>query len=255
MKPIHTLFTLAWLALVASAQAGESLEQARQTQSALQQQGRATQQQVERLADDTLEMRTETERLAQELENLQVYHDHLQALVQDQQRELTDKQAQIDGIDTTRTGLVPLMYQMLTDLELRIADDLPIKVALRQQRLAELRALMSRADVADAEKFRRLLEAYQIELEYGRKVAVYRDSISFNGEGPREVELLHLGRLTLLARNLDGSLYWRWHPQQRRWQVIEDHPLSELEQAYRVAGGQQVPQLMSVPVFVGEEQQ
>ncbi|SDI82908.1 Protein of unknown function [Ferrimonas sediminum] len=254
MKPIYTLFTLTWLALVASVQAGEPLDQARQTQSTIQQQGRTTQLQVERLADDTLEMRTETERLAQELENLQVYHDHLQALVKDQQRELADKQTQIDGIDTTRTGLVPLMYQMLADLKLRLADDLPIKAAQRRLRLTELSALMSRADVADAEKFRRLLEAYQIELEYGRKVAVYRDSISVNEGEPREVELLHLGRLTLLARNLDGSAYWRWHPQQKRWQTMDDHPAGELELAYRVASGQQVPQLMTVPVFVGEVQ-
>ena len=54
-------------------------------------------------------------------------------------------------------------------------------------------ALMDRANVSVAEKYRRLLEAYQIELEYGRTIEAYEGSFA-SDNGERSVTFLRVGR-------------------------------------------------------------
>jgi hypothetical protein len=41
--------------------------------------------------------------------------------------------------------------------------------------------MMTRADVTNAEKFRRIMEAYQIENDYGNTIEAYRANIELEG--------------------------------------------------------------------------
>ncbi|MCV5804624.1 DUF3450 domain-containing protein, partial [Escherichia coli] len=68
--------------------------------------------------------------------------------------------------------------------------------------------MMTRADVADAEKFRRILEAYQIEMDYGTKLGVYQGKINLGDNEAVEADILYLGRLSLVARSLSGETFW-----------------------------------------------
>jgi hypothetical protein len=52
------------------------------------------------------------------------------------------------------------------------------------------------ADVTNAEKFRRLIEAYQIENNYGNTIEAYRANIELNGV-ISSVDFLRLGRIAL----------------------------------------------------------
>ncbi len=72
------------------------------------------------------------------------------------------------------------MYHMLEGLKRIVASDKPIRKAQREERIAKLDDLMTRADVADAEKFRRILEAYQIEMDYGTKLGIYQGKIKLD---------------------------------------------------------------------------
>ena len=56
---------------------------------------------------------------------------------------------------------------MLRRLEESVARDLPFLTEERSLRLASLRQELVRPDIAGAEKLRRLLEALQIEAQYG----------------------------------------------------------------------------------------
>ncbi|MBY6188631.1 DUF3450 domain-containing protein [Marinobacter hydrocarbonoclasticus] len=232
--------------LMSSATLASGLPQAEQNQQALQNAARDTQAEVNRLSEQQLSQQAELERVKEEISNLSVYRDHLERLVADQQRELASLDGQLAGIEQTRSGLVPLMYRMLSDLDTLVANDLPLKAEQRRERLADLNQMMGRADVADAEKFRRLLEAYQIEMEYGRRLGIYRDTLNLAGEESREAEFLHLGRLSLLARSLDGREYWIW--QNGQWQHAEGVSPSLLSQAYGIAAGHQAPSLLTLPL-------
>ncbi|GAK84589.1 TonB system biopolymer transport component [Vibrio ponticus] len=139
------------------------------------------------------------------------------------------------------------MYQMVAGLKSIVEQDAPIKLQQRQERIAKLESLMTRADVSDAEKYRRILEAYQIEMDYGTKLGLYQGQIQVAGEA-READILHLGRVALVARSLNGTKFWSWDKQDNAWVEVDSAMKSELDKAYGVAAKQTAPSLITLPV-------
>ena len=66
------------------------------------------------------------------------------------------------------------MLKMIEVMSLFVELDLPFLPEERQTRIIQLQTLMERADVTLAEKYRRILEAYQVETEYGRTIEAYK---------------------------------------------------------------------------------
>lgn len=207
---------------------------------------------IDKSADRTLSMQAEMERLQEEVDNLTVYRDHLAKLVNNQHQELASLDEQLQGIKTTRQGIVPLMYKMLAGLDDIINTGKPIKKQQRLARLAKLNTLMSQADVSDAEKYRRILEAYQIEIDYGTKLGVYQGEIALASLAQSiTVDLLHLGRIAFVARSLDSQHYWQWHDQGQAWVTISEHT-NEIDKAFKMANKQIAPSLISLPVTTAQ---
>ncbi|QXC56334.1 DUF3450 domain-containing protein [Vibrio mimicus] len=225
-----------------------SLDQAQAIQNSTNQASTQSQQKIDRSAEKTLVLRAEIEQLNEEVKNLQIYRNHLQSLVANQEQEMASLEQQTEEIKRTRQGIVPLMYDMIEGLEEWVAQDKPIRLAARQERIAKLKELMPRADVSDAEKYRRILEAYQIELDYGNKLGTYQAQIALSSAQQVEAEVLYLGRLVLLARSLDGEQFWNWDAKQQSWQVLSDANKSDLNAAYQLAQQQIAPTLLSLPV-------
>ncbi|HFF4305945.1 TPA: DUF3450 family protein, partial [Vibrio cholerae O1] len=98
------------------------------------------------------------------------------------------------------------------------------------------------------EKYRRILEAYQIELDYGNKLGTYQAKITLPSAQEVEADVLYLGRLSLLARSLDGEQFWTWNSKQNAWQAITDANKSDLAAAYQLAQQQIAPTLLNLPV-------
>jgi len=207
---------------------------------------------IDKSADRTLSMKAEIERLQEEVDNLAVYRDHLAKLVNNQNQELDSLDEQLQGIQATRQGIVPLMYKMLAGLDDIINTGKPIKKQQRLARLEKLNTMMGQANVSDAEKYRRILEAYQIEIDYGTKLGVYQSEIALAAEEQRiTVDLLHLGRITFIARSLDSQNYWQWHDENQAWVVISEHT-SEIDKAFKMANKQIAPSLISLPVTTAQ---
>lgn len=192
-------------------------------------------------------LKAEIEQLESDVKNLEVYRNHLTALVANQEQEMTSLHDQVEEIKTTRQGIVPLMYYMLDGLKHFVEQDIPLKSHQRAERISKLEALMTRADVSDAEKYRLILEAYQIEVEYGNKLGVYNSQI-LDGDTPREVEALHLGRVALIARSLDGQRYWYWQQSEKQWQTVQSEWHNDIETAFDVASKRIAAQMVTLPV-------
>lgn len=161
-------------------------------------------------ADSTLSLRSDIEQLEEEVKNLDVYRKHLEALVKDQHSELSNIDQQISDIEQTRQGVVPLMYKMIDGLKQTVKNDKPIRIEQRNLRIEKLETMMTVANVSDAEKYRRILEAYQIELDYGIKLGVYQGKITLDDDKTIEANILYLGRISLIARNFNQDKYWAW---------------------------------------------
>ncbi|MGL6314115.1 DUF3450 domain-containing protein [Vibrio sp. WXL103] len=242
--------SLAILMMAIAGQAGASgLDNASAITDKTNQKSAATQQRINQSSEATLALQFEAEQLQQEIRNLEIYRDHLRALVANQEEEVLSFEAQIDQIQDTRQGVVPLMYKMIDALKTHIDTDVPIRYQARVERVNKLEQMMSRADVSDAEKYRRILEAYMIEMDYGFKLGTYQGQIEFDSQN-LEVSMLYLGRVSLIAKSANGARYWSWNQAQGEWQIVDSKMNNELEQAFRLADQQIAPTLLSLPVSV-----
>ena len=104
---------------------------------------------------------------------MEKYNKQLASQVEDQEKEMASIEKQLVEIETTNREVQPLMQQMVDTLQRFVALDVPFLIQERTNRVQSLQDLMPRADVAISEKYRRIIEAYQIELEYGRTLETY----------------------------------------------------------------------------------
>ncbi|OAN12966.1 hypothetical protein A3K86_14940 [Photobacterium jeanii] len=241
--------SLVFLALsVAYGAQANSLDSARAVENKINHASSVSQKKIDKSAEQALSMKAEIEQLQEEVENLTVYRDHMARLVANQEEESASLSDQIQGIKETRQGVVPLMYKMIDGLQTIITDDKPIKRDQRLARVAKLKLMMSQADISDAEKYRRILEAYQIEMDYGTKLGVYQGELALSDADSIEAELLYLGRISLVARSLDGQRYWAWNEQQSSWQSLDSQYASDVDKAFAIANKQVAPSLINLPV-------
>ena len=141
---------------------------------------------------------------SQRLESLEIYNVQLQKLIDSQAREIESIVRQTEEIENIETGALPLMIKMTSTLKEIVELDTPFLTLEREQRVANLAALIDRADVTAGEKFRRIMEAYLVEVDYGRTIEAYRSELAMNGD-VRTVDFLRIGRVGLYYQTLDGE--------------------------------------------------
>jgi Protein of unknown function (DUF3450) len=160
---------------------------------------------------------------------------------------------QLVEIETTNREVQPLMQKMVDTLQRFVALDIPFLLEERTHRVQSLQELMPRADVAISEKYRRIIEAYQIELEYGRTLEAYEGRI-VDGSGERTVDFVRLGRVSLMYQTLDGAETGYWNAQEKKW-VVDNNYAEAVAEARRVARKDGAPDLLKVPVPTPQEVQ
>ena len=226
----------------------DPLSQAREVESQTNVQSQRSQVVIDRDTKEINQLKTTIEQKQIELDNLTIYQQHLTGLVTSQSSELISLNQQIDDIKVTKQGIVPLMYHMLFALQEMVETDIPVRITSRYSRLNALNQLMKRADVSEAEKYRRILEAYQIEMDYGTKMGLYSGQITLKSSEVRQVDLLHLGRITLVARSMNNQQHWFYSKPQQQWTELNESQVSAVDQAFAIAEKKQAPTLLSLPL-------
>ena len=187
--------------------------------------------------------------LMKEIEGLEVYNTQLRKQINNQEQEMADLNAAIDEVSVVERQITPLMMRMIDGLEQFVALDVPFLPEERANRVADLRAMMDRADVAASEKFRRVMEAYQVEMDYGRTMEAYSGIHSINGQ-ERDVEFLRLGRTALIYQTRDASMQGVWNKQTRQWEELDSSYRTQITKGLRMAKKQLAPDLLMLPVAI-----
>ena len=226
------------------------LENAEQTQQQIQRDGRQSQHMIEKLDDQTQAMFREYRDALQELENLRVYHGQLDKIVISQEAEKQSLDQQLQEIEVTRRNILPLMVRMMDVLQQFVQLDIPFLQQERATRIQELQQMMDRSDIDIAEKYRRLVEAYMVEIEYGRTIEAYSGMLELDGK-TRSVEFLRCGRVALYYVTLDQQQAGYWDRQQRRWQPSAT-AVNEILRGLRIAKKQAAPDLVTLPIAAPE---
>jgi uncharacterized protein (UPF0335 family) len=246
-RHLLTLFLLLpWLLGPAPARP-DPLDEAMQAQLGIQRRMQESQRRIERLDDEHSELLQEYREVTAELDRLRGYNDRLQRDIAAQEEELTAIERQLAEVEVTRRDIGPLMERMLSVLQEFVALDLPFLPEEREARLAQLEAMLGRAgeDASLPEKFRRLLEAYLVELEYGRSLEAYQGSLT-GDDGTQAVDFLRLGRVALYYLSLDRSRAGWWDASAGAWKRLPEEAIAGLERALRVARKQRPPEMLEL---------
>jgi len=171
------------------------------------------------------------------------YNVQIEQQLRSQQAEIAVLEQEIAALDATALDVQPLLQRMFDELEQFVGADVPFFQDERAQRIERLRELMARVEASASEKFRRLVEAYQIEMEYGRTMTAYKGTLA---DG-REAEFVRLGRVSLMYRTVDGAEAGYWDNQQRTW-VPDEDSASAIEEALAIAKEEKAADLITVPV-------
>ncbi|MDF2153963.1 DUF3450 domain-containing protein [Vibrio sp. CAU 1672] len=212
----------------------------------------ASQLKIDDYAESTEGMLAEYKGLLRQIDSMKVYNEQINRMVQSQQGELDSLNNQIAQIDQTATEVVPLTLKMIDALDEFVMLDLPFQTKERNKRVAELRRLMDRADVTTSEKFRKVMEAYQIEEGFSRSIESYKASLDRDGKIVT-YDFLRLGRSALLFQSPDGKETGMWNQQTRQWESLPESYRIAVQQGIRIAKKQAPPALIKLPVFAGEK--
>ncbi len=209
----------------------------------------AIQKNIDELSDQTDELLAKYRTVLTQIDSIRIYNPQLRELMASQDEELTSLQEKLDRVEIVGRSVTPLMLRMIDALDATVALDLPYLTKEREQRIADLHKLMTRAAVTNAEKYRVIMEAYQTENEYGRTIEAYRSTLR-RGDRDIKVDFLRFGRIALVYQTLDGMEAGVWNQAEKTWDPLDASYRTAIRQGLRIARKQAAPDLIRLPLPV-----
>ncbi|MEA2083438.1 MAG: DUF3450 domain-containing protein [Thermodesulfobacteriota bacterium] len=139
------------------------------------------------------------------------------------------------------------LESVTVNLEEFINKDLPFLPEERSIRLSSIKETLARPDNTVAEKYRMVMEAIQVETEYGRTVEVYQDTVDLDGQSVL-VDILRLGRLSLFCRTPDGKKTGHYDQAAQGWAVLPSAYCREISKAVEMASRRRTIDMVRLPV-------
>jgi hypothetical protein len=208
----------------------------------------ASQQRIDATVLETENLESEYKQVTRQIDGLKVYNEYMERQIAAQETELANLRRSIDQIDIVERQIMPLMIRMYDGLEQFIHLDLPFLEEERLDRIERLRIVMERSDVSVAEKFRRLIEVFQIENDFGRTIETYKATLVIDG-ATLEVDILRLGRIGLYYQTNDASATGKWDPAASKWMPLTGrNDRSQVRRGIRIARKLVAPDLLLLEI-------
>lgn len=249
----HRLKTVALTAVLAVGAAGgpavaSQLDTILSTANEVHDQARRSQVRIDQLSDEARRLLQDYRTVLKEIEGLRVYNRQLDRQIAAQEREKTELNESIETVTLIERQVMPLMVRMIDALEQFVSLDVPFLLREREDRVERIRNLLDRADIEVAEQFGQILNAYQIENEYGRTMEAYTDELTLDDGRTLVVDFLRMGRVALMYQTADGGQSAVWNQQERRWQELPGAYTSPIRNGIRMARQQMAVDLISLPI-------
>ena len=210
--------------------------------------GETAQQQINSVADQTEKIINDYRTVTKVVDGLRVYNALLQTQLDNQEAEMQALNDSIANVALIERQIVPLMIRMVDALDEFVQLDTPFLEKERAERIERLREVMERSDVSAAEKFRIVIEGYQIENDYGRTIEAYKGSTEINGN-ELEVDFLRIGRVALMYQTVGGAHTGVWDATQGKFIELPPAPYQkQVLDGLKIARKQVAPDLLVVPV-------
>jgi hypothetical protein len=212
-----------------------------------------SQQKVNRFTDQVQTKLQQFHVVTKEVDGLGIYNQQMQAQLDSQLAELAQLARSMEEVSVIERQISPLMARMISTLDTFVDLDVPFLPSERTKRVEDLKTMMNRADISVSEKFRRVLEAYQIEVDYGRTIEAYSGILPIDGK-QMDVDFLRIGRVSLVYQTRDGSRLGEWKKPstgsslEGQWQSLSQDYRLGINKALRIARKQLAPDLILVPI-------
>ena len=220
--------------------AGEAIAAAAEAQRAINQ-----------LSDEADELIQEYSEVAKIVDGLEVYNAGYRRAIAEQEKRIAEYNKSIEDAAALQRQVPPLMERMMVALEQFVELDLPFLVDERQARLNLIRDTFSDSSVNVAEKFRLVLAAYQQEINYGKVMQHYTDTLDLGGV-ERDVDILRVGRIALLYQTSDQTQTGVWDKTSNQWVTLEDDYRRPVANAIRMAQDLATTEILELPIAAPE---
>ena len=238
--------------LAAEFAVGQGVDRLIEAEALRIQQAQASQDQIDGIVSETRTLAEEYRAVLKEVEGLEVYNTLLDRQIEDQETELSNLRTSIDEVQVIERQILPLLTRMVDGLGRFVELDVPFLLEERLERVERNRSLLEQANVTAAEKFRVVMEAWQIENDYARTISTYTDEVEIDGVA-REVDVLQIGRVALLYQTPDGALSGAWDQRIGQWVPVGNEYRNTIRQGISLALNQLAPTLLLLPMSPPEE--
>jgi hypothetical protein len=186
--------------------------------------------------------------VSKQVEGLKLYNEQKRIQIQ-AQLDLMDKlDDQLVQVVVMQRQIPPLAQRMLESLESFIALDTPFRIEERQNRIDLVRSSLAKPKVTASEQVRQVLEAYNIEAEYGRKIDTYESSL----QDGTVVNILVIGRIGMFYQTKDEQSSGRWNNETDSWDELPGAYRKPIRNGIRMAKKLAPTDMLMMPVIKGE---
>ena len=200
---------------------------------------------TERMTDKIV---NEWKAVSKQVEGLKLYNEQKRIQIQ-AQLDLMDKlDDQLVQVVVMQRQIPPLAQRMLESLESFIALDTPFRIEERQNRIDLVRSSLAKPKVTASEQVRQVLEAYNIEAEYGRKIDTYESTL-LDGT---VVNILVIGRIGMFYQTKDEQSSGRWNNKTNTWDELPGSYRKPIRNGIRMAKKLAPTDMLMMPVIKGE---
>jgi hypothetical protein len=186
--------------------------------------------------------------VSKQVEGLKLYNEQKRIQIQAQLDLMEKLDDQLVQVVVMQRQIPPLAQRMLESLESFIQLDTPFRIEERQNRVDLVRASLAKPKVTASEQVRQVLEAYNIEAEYGRKIDTYESTLS---DGT-VVNILVIGRIGMFYQTKDEQSSGRWNNETGSWDELPGSYRKPIRNGIRMAKKLAPTDMLMMPVIKGE---
>ncbi len=207
-----------------------------------------SQQRIDQLDDQTATLLNDYRANLKQLEAARRYNASLNRNIDAQNNEIVRLREDIENVEGLQRAMQPLMEDMVARFGDLVNADLPFMVGERAERAARLATILDNPSMSAAQRYRLIVEAYQIENEYGRTIGYYEGTVG-EGDDALTGEFLRVGRIALMFKTPDDSELKIYDPSVGDFvDLNRGKYLQDVKFGLRMAKEQTAPDIFFVPV-------
>lgn len=247
MKRVAILGSAAAMIAVIGAPAQAQFRSALQESEATAKETAASQKRIDQLDDQTAALLNDYRANLKQLEAARRYNASLNRNIEAQEREIERLTSDIENVAGLQRAMQPLMEDMVERFGQIVDADIPFLIEERSDRALKRQEMLDDPGMSAAQKYRLIVEAYQIENEYGRTIGAYEGNIDVDGQ-TLTGEFLRIGRIALIFKTPDDSVLKVYDKSAGDFVDLQKSYLQDVKFGLRMAKEQTAPDIFFIPV-------